>query len=89
MVDINKYRENGKQFVKEANQFEEEKKYFEAQKAFEKAIKYFNLVLEADKNPYSVETLKKYCIELEDKIEYLKKLIDRDSKKEQIKEGGK
>lgn len=89
MVDINKLRDNGKQCVKEANQFEEEKKYYEAQKAFEKAIKYFYLVLDADKNPYSVDTLKKYCLELEDKIEYLKKLIERDSKKEQIKEGGK
>lgn len=89
MVDIVKFREKGKQLVSEASKLEEDKKYEESLKLFEKAIVNFGFVLENDNNPYSKETLKKYVRDLEDKIEYLKKLIERDSKKEQIKEGGK
>lgn len=88
-MDIVKFRERGKQLVKEASQLEDDKKYEESLKLFEKAIENFRFVLEHDTNPYSAKTLKNYVRELEDKIEYLKKLIERDSKKEQIKEGGK
>lgn len=90
MVDLVSLRTDGIEYVKKAVELEDANKNEEAIKFYNKAINNFKLIIEQDSNKYNKETYAKKLAEYEDRVKYLKELIEHNEKKDKkVKVGGK
>lgn len=79
-MDINQLRKDAIDLAKNAYSLEDEDKP-EAIKCYVKTVNIIKRLIESDTNKYNEEIYSERCASYEERIKYLKKLVDHNSKK--------
>jgi tetratricopeptide (TPR) repeat protein len=80
-MDLNQLRKDAIDLANNATALEDEDKPEEAIRCYVKTVNILKRLIEYDTNKYNLETYNKRCASYEERIDYLKKLVDQNSRK--------